>query len=312
MKFFYLAHSEMSLRCLEGLIEKSYVPELVVISLKEGIQDEFKSEMRFICEQNGIELVNVSEDFQQDGLRSASKIEDMIGEFSEFDLGLSVGFMKILPRNVFESPKLGIINLHCGKLPEYRGRAPISRAIMEGRDKIVITVHKIDEGVDSGDIITEEALKLSDSDDVNSIYNRCCDESAAAAIKGMKKLLSSKSVFKKQEPDLPARQTISDKERHIDWNTPVREIFNKIRAVTFPYPGAKANIKRKEYLILHSKLVSENGTSQSKPGEIVEIEKYGLKVSGSNGILLISDIIAKGKLVKDLNKEFKKGDRFSS
>ncbi len=310
MKFVYLAHSEMSLRCLEGLISKSFIPSLVVISVSKGFNQQFKSEMNVICIENGIELINICDKCEQDEIRILGKTEDLIPLIKDYDFGLSVGFMKILPESVFSATQNGMLNLHCGRLPQYRGRAPISRAIMEGEKSVMITVHKIDKGVDSGDVLEEFEIKLNDNDDVNTIYEKCCEASGKVAVKAIKKLANGNAHFRKQQPDLAPREKISEEERKIKWNVPARVGFNKIRAITFPYPGATASYGGKEYIVLASEIVNEDCNQERQGGEILSIGERNVEVALSDGSLFLKDIFKNGSLLKDYRKEFKEGRRF--
>ena len=310
MKFVYFAHSEMSLRCLEGLIKKSIIPSLVVISVSKGLNQQFMSEMNVICLENEIELINICDKCEQSEIKTLGKTEDIIPIIKDYDFGLSVGFMKILPEAVFNAPRNGMINLHCGRLPQYRGRAPISRAIMEGENSVVITVHKIDKGVDSGDVLEEFEIKLNDNDDVNTIYEKCCEASGKVAIKAISKLAKENAHFRKQEPDFVPREKISEEERKIKWNMTAREAFNKIRAITFPYPGATVSYGGKEYIVLTSEIVKENDNHEGHGGESLSTGERYVEVALSDGSLLLKDIFKNGSLLKDYKKEFKEGRRF--
>ena len=311
MKYVYFAHSEMSLRCLEGLLKKSITPSLVVISVAKDVNFQFRNSMIDLCRESEIEIINICGTCTDSEIPTLARVEDLVPLISNYDFGLSVGFLKILPARVFSEPKMGMINLHCGRLPQFRGRAPISRAIMEGEDEIIITVHKIDKGVDSGDVIDEYAIPLTDSDDVNSIYEKCCEASADVAEISIRKLKSKHAEFRKQTPDVLPREKISEPERRIKWDASAREIFNKIRAITFPYPGAVATYGRKEYTVLASEIITTRMKNSSKPGEIIKTNKMSIQVAAGDGQIILKDIFSKGSLVKDCRSEFKIGGRFS-
>lgn len=310
-KFAYFAHSEMSLRCLEGMIKGSRIPELCVISIKDGTHEEFVSEVKVICDVNGIRLVNVCDSCGWSEIETVKSLDELVPWLSECEFAISVGFMKILPEKVFLSPKLGTLNLHCGKLPKYRGRAPISRAIMEGDNNITVTVHMMDKGMDSGDIIDETKLPLGDHDDVSTMYEKCSEVSYVCALRAVKKLTSGKAKPQKQTSDVPANDKISDDERKILWSDDARKIFNKIRAITFPYPGAKTKYKGKEYIVLHSELMKTAGKSAGAPGEIEEVLDRSLKVSTGDAPIIIKDMFCNGNFVKNHKKIFAKGGKFS-
>ena len=168
MKFFYLAHGVMSNVCLRNLIEKKYVPDFVVVHKnyeREKLLESFYKPIENLCKNSSIKLLKTS------------SISELQKDIEGNDLGICVGFMEIIKKDIFEIPNYGILNLHCGKLPKYRGRAPISRTIMNGEKHLIISVHKIDEGVDSGDILNETKILIEDIDDVNSLYEKCSEKS---------------------------------------------------------------------------------------------------------------------------------------
>ncbi len=311
MKYVYLAHSEMSLRCLEGLMKESMAPLLVVINVTKEINFQFRNSMIELCRESGIEIINICGTCVDSEIPTLEKVEDLIPGISDYDFGLSVGFMKILPEEVFSAPRLGMINLHCGRLPQFRGRAPISRAIMEGETEVMITIHKIDQGVDSGDVIEEFAIPVGESDDVNSIYEKCCEASADAAEIAMRKLMSKDTAFRKQSPDIAPREKISESERRIYWDASARSIFNKIRAITFPYPGAAAIYEGNEFIVLSSEIPEFVNDDVDEPGMIIKTNQMNIQVATADGQIILKDLFRKGSLIKDCRTEFKEGGRFS-
>ena len=164
INYFFLAFGKMSLRCLEGLIEKKQPPKLVVTHLNYEVNkysNTFYADIETTCRNNLIDFYRVN---------NLNELKDYL---KKYDLGICVGYMEIIRKEIFNIPKYGIFNLHCGKLPFYRGRAPISRAIMNNDDKVIMSLHKIDEGVDSGDLYNEFEFPILDIDDVNTLYEKC-------------------------------------------------------------------------------------------------------------------------------------------
>jgi Methionyl-tRNA formyltransferase len=154
----------MSLHCLKGLIKNGRIPEFTVIHEnrdREKLDSKFFFPLIEYCDLNGIRIFKVK------------KLNELKSEISECNLGVCCGFMEIIKKDVYSLPEFGILNLHCGKLPEYRGRAPISRTIMNGDESLIISVHRIDDGVDSGDLLIEKKLRIELTDDVNTLYEKC-------------------------------------------------------------------------------------------------------------------------------------------
>ncbi len=303
MKFFYLAHGIMSYVCLRNLIVKKYIPDFVVIHKdyeKEKLLEAFYKPIENLCENSSILLHKTS---------STSELQkDVVGN----DLGICVGFMEILKKEIFEIPKHGILNLHCGKLPKYRGRAPISRAIMNGEKHLIISIHKIDEGVDSGDILNETEILIEEDDDVNSLYKKCSKKSSESIIDSFIKIETGNPIFLKQDisPDSKANKKISSEERKINWDDDIIKIRNLIRALVPPYPCAFSILNNEEYYFLISEIISNKKDFDRKNGEIINIENNSILINCCNGILKINKIEDKNSSIIDMKEKFNVGDIF--
>jgi methionyl-tRNA formyltransferase len=304
MKFFYLAHSRMSLICLEELVRKKYVPQFVAVHKdyeKDLLGDIFFSPMKYFCSVKNIKLFRVM------------SINDIPDKMANTDLGICVGFMEIIKPNIFSLPKHGIINLHCGKLPDYRGRAPISRTIMDNKKNLILTVHMIDKGVDSGDICNEIKIPVSINDDAVSLYDKCCKRSAEAIVKTIRQIKKGELIPLKQkaDPELKAHKKLSREERLIKWNEDVKKIYNKIRALTPPYPGAIVYFKGEEFIISKAIKQRESRSEFSGAGKILYVDEDGVLVQCKNGIIKFTDIRNYNLMKADHQNIFKINDNFS-
>ncbi|MEI7484474.1 MAG: formyltransferase family protein [Ignavibacteriota bacterium] len=304
MKYFVLAFGEMSLRSVGDLISMGSVPAFV-ITHKSYLYDEYKEKfydkLEELCSANNVELLKTD------------KVTELKDRIKETEVGICAGFMEIIKNDVFDAPKFGILNLHCGELPEYRGRAPISRTIIDGRDSLFMTLHKVDEGVDSGDVLLEKALFIEEDDDVNTLYYKCSINSASIIRDGLEMLRTNKAdSFRKQEiseKNKPHKK-ITDEERKIDWQVSVKHIFNKIRALTIPYPAAFTHLNGVQYNFLKAKPVYSSNISD-KFGIIYEVHTDFILINCKNGILMVYDIRDKDMEIAEIKSTFKEGDIFN-
>ncbi len=303
MKFFCLVFGEMSLRTLNDLISMNERPEFVVTH-KSYLYDEYKEKfydkLAELCSGNSIRLINAD---------NISKLKD---EIEKCDLGISLGFMEIIKPEIFGIPRHGILNLHCGKLPQYRGRAPISRTIMDGNVSLFTTLHKIDSGVDSGPVLIEKEIVIEDDDDVNTLYYKCSFNSASLVRDGIELLRMGRTdMFSEQESlnDYPPHQKLSEEERRIIWSKSNTAIFNKIRAMSYPYPPAFASLNGKRYYINKSKPVYSD-KDNGKPGTIVESNNDFIVAAAGKGLLMCYNITDENHHPAEFVTEFKKGDIF--
>ncbi len=308
IKYFYLTDGFIGLSCLRDLIKENYIPELIITH--KSFQDSKLSEevIESLKELSGSK--NIS-------LLIVDKLKEYKGELKNFHLGICVGFMEILGKDIFNAPLLGIYNLHCGKLPEYRGRAPISRAIINGDSKITMTVHKIEAGVDSGAILLENDIYIEDEDDVNSVYKKCSDF-AGNLIKNVFKLIDlnnllvhPENIFKLLTPQKQyknsAYKSITYEERIINWNRPAKEIYNLIRALTPPYPSAITYYKAEELIITKARII-ENDSENMISGYIEKVSNNSIIVRCSKGTIELKEILFNGEKIDNISEIFKTGD----
>ncbi len=308
IKYFYLTDGFIGLSCLRDLIKENYIPELIITH--KSLQDSKPSEE--IIES--LKELSVSRNIP---LLIIEKLKEYKGKIKNFHLGICVGFMEILGEDIFNSPLLGIYNLHCGKLPEYRGRAPISRAIINGDSKITMTVHKIEGGVDSGAILLENDIYIEDEDDVNSVYKKCSDF-AGNLIKNVFGLIElnnllvypeniNKLLTPQKEYKNSAYKSITYKERIINWDKPAKEIYNLIRALTPPYPSAITYYKAEELIITKARII-ENDSVNKISGYIEKVSNNSIIVRCSKGTIELKEILHNEKKMDNISEIFKTGD----
>lgn len=274
----------MALEGLKGLIVRNYTPEFVIVHKDYDIQkmhESFYSPIEKLCSDYDIPLIK------------SEKLAGQKDNFRNFDFGISAGFMEIIGKDVFGIPKHGIINLHCGKLPFYRGRAPISRTIMDGNKYLTISLHKIDEGVDSGDLLIEHNIEIGIDDDVNSLYKKCCEQAADMLIKGVEKLFSGEEdIFTAQDLSLKEKpnKKITDAERRINWVKSVEAIHNLIRALTIPYPCAYSEYDSKKYNFIKSEIFDRDRCNARQPGELYFADDEYILINCVDGLIKITEI----------------------
>lgn len=155
------------------------------------------------------------------------------------DLLWITDYRYLLPGRLLTLPALGTVNLHPSLLPKYRGRAPINWAIIHGETQLGLTAHFVDEGMDSGDIIAQRAFTLGEMQDVGDALNRLYPIYEALTVEVLSAFKLGIVGRRKQDAAMATvfpRRTPAD--GLIDWSRPARDVWNLIRAVARPYPGA--------------------------------------------------------------------------
>ena len=205
------------------------------------------------------------------------------------DISVVVAYGKILPKEIIELPKYKTINVHASLLPEFRGAAPIHRAIMEGKDKTGVCIMEITEELDAGDIYQCREVEITNKDDIISLHDKLAKEGAKLLVEVLDKIEKGEITKKPQEHEKATyAKPIKKEEGKIDWSKSAREIFNQIRALKV-WPKAFAKFRDKEIKILEAEIIDEN--SIGNPGEIVDIDKEkGFIVQTGKGKLLLKKV----------------------
>lgn len=224
------------------------------------------------------------------------KDEEVIDKIKEVnpDLIVVVAYGKILPKEIIDIPKYGIINVHSSLLPKYRGASPIHSAILNGDKESGVSIMYIEEGLDSGDVILKETCEITEDDTLGTLHDRLKELGAIGLEKALK-LIEAEEVKAEKQDDSKATfvKPITKEQAKIDWNNAKEVIFNQIRGLN-PFPGAythnekNENIKIYKSEKLEKEYVGENGT-------VVEMTKKGPVVKVANGALRLLEIKFEGK-----------------
>jgi len=224
------------------------------------------------------------------------KDEEVIDKIKEInpDLIVVVAYGKILPKEIIDIPKYGIINVHSSLLPKYRGASPIHSAILNGDKESGVSIMYIEEGLDSGDVILKETCEITEDDTLGTLHDRLKELGAIGLEKALK-LIEVGEVKAEKQDDSKATfvKPITKEQAKIDWNNTKEVIFNQIRGLN-PFPGAythnekNENIKIYKSEKLEKEYVGENGT-------VVEMTKKGPVVKVANGALRLLEIKFEGK-----------------
>ena len=210
------------------------------------------------------------------------------------DLIAVVAYGKILPKNVLEYPRYGCINLHVSLLPKYRGAAPMQRAIMEGERETGVTVMHMAEGLDTGDIISQEIFPIGREDDFEAIHDRSAAVGGKLLVKTVKAIEDGTATRTPQDDALATYAAkIEKSDCKIDFSMSAQRLDAIIRGVT-PIPGAFAYLNGKMLKIYKASPVKGNGN----PGEVIAVDSKGqgsFTVACGDGALLVSGVIPEGK-----------------
>lgn len=228
---------------------------------------------------------------------SSLKDESVYNKLKEIDpdLIVVVAYGKIIPKNIIDLPKLGIINVHSSILPKYRGASPIHSALINGDDKTGVSIMFINEGLDTGDVLKIITTDITEEDDLGTLTEKLAKLGSDALSHVVPTLIDKTYVATKQDDSLATLvKPIKKEEMKIDFSKTNVEIFNLVRGLS-PHPCAYT-IKNGENIKIYK--VEKIDKDYQKPfGTVVELTKKGPIISCKNGSILITSAKFEGKKV---------------
>ncbi len=211
------------------------------------------------------------------------------------DLIVVVAYGKILPKQILDIPRLGCINAHASLLPKYRGAAPIQRALLNNEKQTGVTIMFMNEGMDTGDILLQEKITISPSDNMETLHNRLSKLSAKLLVEAIAQIEQETcSGISQNHAEATYAPMLKKSDGLIDWIRSAEEINNMTRAMN-PWPGSYTflNISGKKRMlkILKTEIFDESACSKEKTGVLLDILKNkGGLVGTGKGQLLIMDV----------------------
>lgn len=212
------------------------------------------------------------------------------------DLIAVAAFGQILPKSILELPRFGCLNVHTSLLPKYRGAAPIQWAMLNDEPETGVTIMKMDAGLDTGDILTQQATAIRPEDNAETLHDRLAEIGAALLVRTIPDYVAGKIPLRPQPPDRASYAPKIKKEHgQIDWHSPARALWNRVRAFT-PWPGAFTFLAGgtsgapQLLKIWEADVVSGSGA----PGEVLGADKTGLVIGCGTAALRVTALQREG------------------
>jgi methionyl-tRNA formyltransferase len=279
MRIVFIGALKFSEICLKKLIEIDAKP-VGVCTLKKSPFNADHVDLKPLCNKNDIPVC------YSDDINSKKNI-DWVKSFAP-EVIFCFGWSRLLKSELLNIAPLGVIGFHPSALPKNRGRHPLIWSLVLGLNQIASSFFFMDEGVDSGDILSQIQITISEEDNAGTLYNKL-EEVTLKQLEQLVPALESGNYQRLAQDHGKAstwrkRGKIDGK---IDWRMSAKSIHNLVRGLSKPYVGAHFELKEKQIKVWKTEII-ENKEKNIEPGKVLECDK-GLPVikTGKNSIKLL-------------------------
>lgn len=284
MKAFFFGSSAFSVPSLEAI--RSSVSYVVTKRSKPKgrgylLED---NEVKQAAARLGIPLIEI-DSFKEEAAREAAALKP--------DLLVVASFGLIIPKWFLEVPAVGAINVHPSLLPKYRGPSPVQWVLWNGERETAITIIKMSERMDAGNILYQESQPIAPDDDAASLMERLARRSGEIVPGIVSDIAAHGMPEGTVQDDAEATFTpiITKEMGHVDWNTGSLEVVRQVRALAL-WPTAYTNLDGQ--LLKVSKASLTDGPS-GEPGQVMDVTKEGIVVAAGDGPVVIVEVQLQGR-----------------
>jgi methionyl-tRNA formyltransferase len=270
------AYHNVGYRCLEELLRQGADIRLIFTHEDSPTEQIWFASVRELAERHGIPFIT-----------SDINLPENVARVREFapDFLLSFYYRNMIKPAVLDIPVKGALNLHGSYLPRYRGRVPINWAVINGETETGATLHYMVEKPDAGDIVAQEKVAIAFTDTAHDVFAKVTEAAVAVLANAWPRLCDG--TAERIPMNLAAGNYCGGRkpeDGRIDWTKSAVQIYNLIRGVTHPYPGAFTTLNGKEVIIWSAWPMAGSGS----PGEIVSTDP--LIIGTGDGLLEIRSL----------------------
>jgi len=265
-RILFFGYSEVGSECLELLLSRGdNVVALITHEDNPGEKIWFRPPA-IIARERGVPI------FTPEKVNTPEWIERIAA--LQPDLILSVYYRNMISSKILALPRLGAFNLHGSLLPRYRGRAPINWAVLHGESRIGMTLHRMVKSADAGAIVDQDGVDLGPRDTAEQAFRKVLPCARRVLARQIDALLAGTA---REKPQDEAAATYfggrTPEDGRIAWHQTSRQIFNLIRAVTDPYPGAFTDVGGARLMVWWGEADSPATLGRhGRPGEVLSLE----------------------------------------
>ena len=300
LRIIFMGTSSFGVSCLDYLSSRDDILVAAVVTKPQrpkGRGRIFKdTPIKELAMEKGLKVVEQVDVKKEDFARSLRELNP--------DLSVVAAFGKILPGNILNIPRFGSLNIHASLLPRYRGPSPINWAIINGEKETGITSFFMEEGIDTGPIISQRSISIEPEDDRGSLEHRLKVLAVDVLRETIDKIKNGEVITEPQDETYATlAPKITSEIGKIDWSLEGEKICNLIRGLS-PRPGAYSFFKKGGFInepedgailvkIWKASCLKEDSSGEA--GRVMENTSFGPKVFSGKGIVLIQGLQPAGK-----------------
>ena len=288
MKVIFMGTPDFSVGTLEALIKAGHE---VVLAVTRPDKPKGRGKVLQAPPVKTAALAHGIEVFQPRRVSEPESVEYL--RSFRADIIVVVAFGQILPKEILETPPYGCVNIHASLLPKYRGAAPIQWAVIDGERVSGVTAMRMDEGLDTGDIIMKEEVVLDPKETGGSLFEKLGRAGAELCVRTLSAIENGTAVYTPQDHSLATKTgLIHKKSGLIDWQRSAGELECLIRGLN-PWPSAYTKLNGKTLKIWDADVIREN--TGAEPGTVTDVTKDAVFVQTGDGILKLNEIQMEGR-----------------
>ncbi len=287
-RILFMGTPAFALPALERL-HNSHYPIIAVVTQPDRPagrgQKEIAPPVKHLARQFGLPVLQPEKVRDQGFLETLTSLNP--------DMIVVAAFGQILPKAIIDFPRMGCLNIHPSLLPEYRGAAPLNWSIIRGETQTGVTIMLMDEGMDSGDILTRETTPIGAAETYGELQDRLANLGAVLLLDTIEQVAEGRARRQKQDPSrVTFAPRLTKETGKINWHDSVFNIVNLIRGLN-PAPTAHTSLDG------HNLKIYAAGAGprcvDQQPGTVGEASASGLSIAASDGYVTLTDVQLAGK-----------------
>jgi len=284
LRIVFFGSSDFAIPSLKALKEGGFAPELVVTkpdAPRGRGRKIYDAEVKLAANDLELPCSQPADPHSPDFLEQLQRMQP--------DIGVVVSYGVILKPELLGLPKNGMVNAHASLLPLYRGAAPVQRCLRDGHPETGVTIMKIADELDAGDIILQQKTPIEPTENAGQLRTKLAELSGTALVEALTRIRDGEATYTPQDHSKATHAPKVEKEHGvIDWSLPAVEVDLLVRAMT-PKPGAQTRLGNKRFIVMEG-TVEQDIYGLGIPGALQSSGEEGIRVCTGKDLYRITRI----------------------